>query len=178
MRFRAAWVFVSITSLVMLSASVSPQEQQQAQEQEPSEARQQAILALATAVRRQIVTNPLYGVFDHIHFAIQGDDTVILRGQASRPTLRSTIENTVRRINGVKEVKNEIEVLPVSRNDDRIRAQVYQSIYRWGTLQRYTSNRGRGLPPSTTRRAMGITADPPTGWHAIRIIVRNGHVTL
>ena len=32
--------------------------------------------------------------------------------------------------------------------------------------------------PSLARTAGGITNDPPMGWHAIRIIVRNGHVTL
>ena len=31
---------------------------------------------------------------------------------------------------------------------------------------------------SVARRAGGITNDPPMGWHAIHIIVRNGHVTL
>ena len=181
MRFRAgAWVITGITSLVLLSASVLPQEQQQQQEEEkePPQAQQQAILALAKEVRRQIVRLPQYGVFDNIHFAIQGSDTVILRGQASRPTLRSSAENVVKRIDGVKNVTNEIEVLPTSPNDDRIRAAVYRSIYGFAPLQRYTSNRGRGLPPSIARRAGGITMDPPIGWHAIHIIVRNGHVTL
>lgn len=32
--------------------------------------------------------------------------------------------------------------------------------------------------PSVARAAGGITADPPLGFHAIHIIVRNGHVTL
>ena len=44
----------------------------------------------------------------------------------------------------MKSVQNEIEVLPLSPNDDRIRAAVYRSIYGWGPLQRYTSNRGAG----------------------------------
>jgi osmotically-inducible protein OsmY len=142
------------------------------------DAKQQANLKLAEEVRRQIVTQPLFGVFDYIHFAVQGD-TVILRGKASRPTLKSSIENTVKRIEGVNTVKNEIEVLPVSPNDDRLRAAVYSAIYRDPALQRYTSNRGgpRGVP-SVARAAGGITNDPPIGFHAIHIIVENGNVTL
>jgi osmotically-inducible protein OsmY len=145
-----------------------------------SEAQQQAMVKLAEAVRKQIVTNPQYGVFDYIHFAIKGN-TVILRGQASRPILKSSIENSVKRIDGVKSVENEIEVLPLSPNDDRIRAAVYRSIYTWGPLQRYTSNRGGAARiggNSVARQAGGITNDPPFGWHAIHIIVKNGNVML
>jgi hyperosmotically inducible periplasmic protein len=147
----------------------------------PSDAQQQALIKLADAVRKQIVTNTQYGVFDFIHFAIKGGDTIILRGQASRPTLKSSLENSIKRIPGVKSVVNEIEVLPLSPNDDRIRAAVYRSIYGFGPLQRYTSNRGGGARignNSVARQAGGITADPPFGWHAIHIIVKNGNVTL
>jgi hyperosmotically inducible periplasmic protein len=168
-----AWVIASISSLVLLAPSLLSQEQAAT-----PDARQQAVLELAKEVRRQIVTQPRYGVFDNIHFAIQGD-TVILRGQASRPVLRSDIENSVKRIEGVKNVTNEIEVLPPSPNDDRIRAEVYASIYRFPALQRYTANRGGGSRmPSVARMAGGITNDPPMGWHAIHIIVKNGNVTL
>jgi osmotically-inducible protein OsmY len=145
----------------------------------PSDA-QQSMIHLAEAVRKQIVTNTQYGVFDFIHFAIKGN-TVILRGEASRPTLKSSLESSIKRIDGVKSVVNEIDVLPLSPNDDRIRAAVYAAIYGYGPLQRYTSNRGAGARignNSVARRAGGITNDPPFGWHAIHIIVKNGNVTL
>lgn len=176
MSFRApAWVLVCISSLVLLPPSVSPQDQGQ---DANSDSKQQAVLALAKEVRKQIVTQPQYGVFDNIHFGIQGS-TVILRGQASRPTLKSGIESSVKRIDGVKTVTNEIEVLPVGGNDDRIRAAVYASIYGYAPLQKYTSNRGGGSRmPSVARTAGGITNDPPIGYHAIHIIVKRGHVTL
>lgn len=176
MRMRApACVIVTISSLLLLSPPVLPQAPSA-----NSDSNQQAILDLANQVRRAIVRDTLFGVFDSIHFEIQGTDTVILRGFASRPTLRSSLERTVSRINGVKTVQNEIEVLPTSINDDRLRAAVYQSIYGFGALQRYTSNRGgpRRGGPSVARRAGGITNDPPIGFHAIHIIVRNGHVIL
>jgi len=160
-------------ALFLLTPSVLPQE-----EAAPPEAKQQQALKLAQEVRKQIVTQPQFGVFDSIHFAIEGN-TVILRGYASRPTLKSGIENSVKRIEGVDKVTNEIEVLPASQNDDRLRARVYASIYGYAPLQRYTSNRGgpRGVP-SVARAAGGITNDPPTGFHAIHIVVKNGNVIL
>jgi len=143
------------------------------------DANQQAVLRIAQEVRKQIVTLPQYGVFDNIHFAIQGGDTVILRGEASRPTLKSGIENSVKRIDGVKTVTNDIDVLPASPNDDRLRATLYGSIYSYPALQKYTSNRGgMNRMPSVARAAGGITNDPPIGYHAIHIIVKNGNVTL
>jgi osmotically-inducible protein OsmY len=143
------------------------------------DAPQQEVLRIAKEVRKQIVTLPQYGVFDYIHFAIKGTNTVVLRGKASRPTLKSGAESVVSKIESVQSVDNQIEVLPVSSNDDRIRAAVYASIYRYPALQRYTANRGgpRGNP-SVARAAGGITNDPPIGYHAIHIIVENGNVTL
>jgi hyperosmotically inducible periplasmic protein len=168
-----AWVIASISCFVLLSTSAPSQNAGAS-----PNAQQQAVLSMAKEIRKQIVTQPQYGVFDFIHFAIQGD-TVILRGMASRPVLKSSIENSVKRINGVKTVTNEIEVLPLSNNDDRIRAAVYASIYSYAPLQRYTSNRGPGrMPPSVARAAGGITNDPPIGYHAIHIIVKNGNVIL
>jgi hyperosmotically inducible periplasmic protein len=148
------------------------------QESATPDTKQQETLRIAKEVRKQIVTLPQYGVFDAIHFAIKGR-TVILLGKASRPTLKSAAENVVKKIEGVENVENRIQVLPASPNDDRIRAAVYRSIYGYGPLQRYTSNRGgprRG--PSMARLAGGITNDPPIGYHAIHIIVENGNVTL
>jgi osmotically-inducible protein OsmY len=162
-----------VFAFAVIAPSAIPQDQNAG-----ADANQQAVLKMAKEVRKQIVTQPQYGVFDNIHFAIQGD-TVVLRGQASRPTLKSGIESSVKRIDGVKNVTNEIEVLPVSPNDDRIRATVYRSIYSAPALQRYTGNWGRASRmPSVARAAGGITNDPPMGYHAIHIIVKNGNVTL
>ena len=142
-------------------------------------AEQQQVLRIAKEVRKQIVTLPQYGVFDNIHFGIKGRDTLVLMGQASRPTLKSGAENVVKKIEGVTSVDNQIEVLPNSPNDDRIRAAVYAAIYSFPALQKYTSNRGRPRGgPSVARAAGGITNDPPIGYHAIHIIVKNGNVTL
>jgi len=171
-RIASLLIIRSLASLYLVSA-VLPAQQKTA----TLDAKQQQVLNVAKEVRKQIVTLPQYGVFDNIHFAIKGD-TVILRGQASRPTLKSSAENVVKRIKGVENVVNQIEVLPLSPNDDRIRAAVYASIYRYPALQRYTANRGGPRERLVTRAAAGITNDPPIGYHAIHIIVRNGDVTL
>jgi hyperosmotically inducible periplasmic protein len=168
---------IAAAALFLSALSIGAAQQPPAQPDAKPDAKQLEIQRIAAEVHKRIVTLPEYGVFDDISFGIKGS-TVILRGKASRPTLKSGIENVVKKIEGVATVDNEIEVLPFSPNDDRIRAGVYRAIYRYPTLQRYTSNRGPRLGPSVARMAGGITNDPPIGYHAIHIIVQNGNVTL
>jgi hyperosmotically inducible periplasmic protein len=110
---------------------------------------------LIRSVRHELVMLPYYGVFDHFAYKVDGD-TVTLMGQVTRPTLKSSAENVVKDIEGVEKVVNQIEVLPVSPNDDRIRIATYRAIYGHTALNRYA-----------------LQAVPP-----IHIIVRNGNVTL
>ncbi len=128
-------------------------------------------------IRHELARLRNYGVFDHLEFRVNGS-TVTLMGQASRPMLKSDAEAAIRRIEGVTTVRNKIEVLPLSGNDDRLRALVYHRVYRTPALQKYTSNGGGPILNSPISRWMGITKDPPTGYHAIHIIVRNGQVVL
>jgi osmotically-inducible protein OsmY len=119
-----------------------------------------------------------YAVFDWITFGIKGK-TITLNGFASRPTLKDEAGRAVKSISGVASVDNQIEVLPDSPNDDRVRAAVYNRIYSASTLSKYNANAGRvGRGASVARMAGGITADPPLGYHAIHIIVKNGNVSL
>jgi osmotically-inducible protein OsmY len=136
-----------------------------------------SVLRMAEAIQKEIQSLSEYGVFDDIRFQIK-DYTVTLKGEASRPLLKSSAENVVKKIEGVQKVVNEIEVLPLSRLDDQIRARVYASIYYHPMLSRY--NPGRGVPVwlSPARIAMGITNDPPFGYHPIHIVVKNGNVRL
>jgi hyperosmotically inducible protein len=106
-------------------------------------------------VRHELVMLPYYGVFDNLAYRVDGAK-VTLFGQVTRPTLKSDAENVVKRIEGVERVDNEIEVLPLSPNDDRIRRAVYYAIFSKPPLQRYQ-----------------LGAVPP-----IHIIVKNGNVTL
>ena len=119
-----------------------------------------------------------YGVFDSLRFAFKGK-TIVLKGYASRPALKSDAERAVKGIEGVEGVDNQIQVLPPSPNDDRIRVSLYRRIYSQPTLRKYTSaSPGFGEGPSVARAAGGITQDPPMGYHAIHIIVDNGNVIL
>jgi osmotically-inducible protein OsmY len=108
----------------------------------------------------------------------------VLKGYASRPILKDDAGNAVKHIEGIEKVENEIQVLPLSTFDDRIRAQVYNRIYTQPALRKYNANQGsiaRAMGPGGAQFAMmggGITNNPPIGYHAIHIIVKNGHVTL
>lgn len=138
---------------------------------------EQALLRMAQRIQKALITLPTYGVFDDLRFGIKGRE-VVLRGFASRPTLKDSAEQVVKRIEGVEKVDNKIDVLPLSPNDDRIRAEVYAKIYLHPTLIRYNPNRGTPVWRSPARIAGGITNDPPPGFHPIHIIVKDGNVTL
>lgn len=134
---------------------------------------------LADQIRKEITTLPEYGLFDNISFLLQdGGSTVVLKGQVAKPTLKTSAERVVKKIEGVEKVVNELETLPLSQNDEQVRAGVYVRIYGHPSLSRYNPNRGSPLFPSPARRAFGISSDPPPGNHPIHIIVKNGNVTL
>ena len=124
-----------------------------------------------------------FSVFDWITFGSHGK-TLVLKGYASRPILKKDAESALKGISGIESVDNQLEVLPNSPNDDRIRAAVYNRVYTQPTLRKYNANQGsvaQALGPggrSVARMAGGITNDPPMGFHAIHIIVKNGNVTL
>lgn len=107
-------------------------------------------------IRHDLVMMSWYSIFDQIQFKVDGRNVTLL-GAVTRPTLRSDAERIVKRIEGVESVTNNIEVLPLSPMDDRIRAAVARSIYGSNSpLFRY-----------------GIGANP-----SLRILVKNGDVTL
>ena len=106
-------------------------------------------------VQRALVMLPFYNVFDSFSFRVDGD-TVTLMGKAAWPTLKRDAENAVKKIEGVERVKSQIEVLPLSPNDDRLRLSLSRAIYGHPVLQ-----------------TLAIRAVPP-----IHILVENGNVTL
>ncbi len=116
---------------------------------------EQGLSRIAREVRHELVMLPYYGVFDNLAFQVDGG-TVTLLGQVTRPTLKSDAEGVVKQIEGVQKVNNQIEVLPLSSTDDRIRLAEYRAIYGQAQLNRYAL---RAVPP-------------------IHIIVKNGNVTL
>jgi hyperosmotically inducible protein len=96
-------------------------------------------------VRHELRMLPHYGVFDWLEFEVTPDNTVVLRGQVVRPTTKSDGEARVKDIDGVSRVVNEIEVLPLSPHDDRLRVALYRAIYNWNSpLFRYAT---QAVPP-------------------------------
>jgi len=138
---------------------------------------QEDALRIIKEVQQKIGSLTDYAVFDWITFGIHGK-TLVLNGYASRPTLKDEAGRVVKDIPGIASVENNIEVLPNSPNDDRVRAAVYNRIYSAPTLSRYNANAGPVRGNTLARVAGGITQDPPLGYHAIHIIVKNGNVTL
>jgi hyperosmotically inducible protein len=113
------------------------------------------VKTLDQRVRHELLMLPYYNVFDNLSFRVEGN-RVVLMGQVTTPWLKSDAGRVVQGIPGVQAVTNNIEVLPLSPFDNRIRFEVLRAIYWQPALQRY----GMGTQPS------------------IRIIVKNGNVTL
>jgi hyperosmotically inducible periplasmic protein len=146
MKLKFPILLLSLFALVTLGAA------QDAQRDQPSAKSQERIVK---EVRHELLMLPYFGVFDNIAFKVDGYN-VTLRGQVVRPSLKSDAENVVKHIEGVEKVDNQIEVLPPSPMDDRIRQRLFRAIYQYSPLQKYE---------------LGVQKP-------IRIIVKNGHVTL
>ena len=98
---------------------------------------------------------PYYSIFDNLEFSVQGDQ-VTLSGKVINPVTKSDAATAVKQIEGVSRVVNNIQVLPPSPVDDRIRREEYRAIFSFGGLYRY---------------AMGAVP-------SIHIVVDHGNVTL
>jgi len=112
---------------------------------------------LQREVRHELVMLPYYNIFDNLSFKVDPGGVVTLMGQVTDPVLKSDAGNVVKRIEGVTQVNNEIEVLPLSPNDNRIRREIARAIY---------------ANPALSDR-YGFQAMP-----SIHILVKNGNAVL
>lgn|SRR5258708_31572053 len=110
---------------------------------------------IAREVRHELVMLPQLTIFDNLAYKVDGD-TVTLIGQVRNAVLKDEAESVVKKIEGVERVNNQIEILPASFNDDRIRRRVARAIFNDDRLFYYSL----GSVPS------------------IHIIVKNGHLSL
>jgi hyperosmotically inducible periplasmic protein len=106
-------------------------------------------------VHHELVMIPQLSIFDNLAYKVEGN-AVILLGQVRNAIIKDEAEQSVKKIEGVDRVVNNIEILPPSPMDDEIRRKVARAIFNDDRLFRYSMG---ALPP-------------------IHIIVKNGHVTL
>ncbi len=128
------------------------------------------------SVRRALERLPYYGVFDFLAFQVDRG-TVTLTGYAYRGSLKSDAEAAVKRVSGVDEVANKIELLPAAQNDDRIRWATFYNIYTDDFLSRYAP----GGPMAARYDALQFARFPgmqPFGTYPIHIIVKGSRTTL
>lgn len=123
--------------------------------QRPSEPSDRAVQRIQKEVRHELLMLPYLDVFDNLAYKVEGYNVTLI-GQVTRPTTKSDAENAVKQIEGVEKVDNQIEVLPPSPMDDRLRLRLYRAIYGYAPLQKY---------------ALGVNKP-------IRIIVKGGNVTI
>src|SRR5271169_3801724 len=140
------FLFVVITVFTLATLGI-------AQDRDQASAKAQE--RIIREVRHELLMLPYLDVYDYIAYKVDGF-TVTLLGQVVRPSLKSDCENVVKRIEGVEKVDNQIEVLPPSSMDDRLRHRLYRAIYGYPVLEKY---------------ALGVQKP-------IRIIVKSGRVSL
>ena len=96
-----------------------------------------------------------FTIFDSVDAAIDEGD-VVLSGWVTMPYKKTDIERRVLKIDGVRSVRNDIQVTPVSQFDDELRFRIARAIYGHSSFWNYAA-----------------MANPP-----IHIVVVRGHVTL
>jgi hyperosmotically inducible protein len=121
----------------------------------PARAADQANLQVFRDVQRQVLQYPHFTIFDSVDAQVDGG-VVTLSGKVTMPYKRDDIERRVRRLASVKEVRNRIDVLPVSQFDDDLRYRIARAIY-----------------SNSNFRPYAFMVNPP-----IHIIVERGRVTL
>lgn len=105
--------------------------------------------------QHEILTYYAYSIFDNINLQLD-NGSLMVSGQVTQPFKKSDIGNMLTRVKGVAVVVNNLEVLPTSMFDDRLRMQLARAIYGDPFFVRYR-----------------FQVNPP-----IHIIVKNGNVTL
>jgi len=105
--------------------------------------------------RHEILTYYAYGIFDNVELAAH-NGALTVSGQVTQPFKKTDMGRILERVKGVSALQNNLEVLPVSGFDDRLRLQVARAIYGDPYFIHYAN---QSLPP-------------------IHIVVKNGDVTL
>ena len=133
--------FIAIAGMLLASSSVFAQDRRD--------------VRLADDVSRSILGYTRLTIFDDINASVE-NGAVVLTGKVTAPIKKSDLEQRVGKIDGVRSLRNDISVLPVSPFDDDLRYRISRAIYNNPSFWNYAS-----MP------------NPP-----IHIIVEQGRVTL
>ena len=112
-------------------------------------------LQVAKDVATSVDRYTRFTIFDDINAHVK-DGVVTLTGKVTMPYKHQDIAKRVAKIDGVRAVRDEIAVLPVSQFDDELRYRIARSIYGNSNFWNYA-----------------IMPNPP-----IHIVVEHGRVTL
>ena len=112
--------------------------------------------ALVRDIERAITVYAFFTVFDDVRIDIDAEGIVVISGDVTELAKRTAIGRRVAAVDGVTEVRNDLDVLPVSRRDTALRYQIARAIYGSSTFWHYAARQ-----------------NPP-----IHVLVRHGHVTL
>ena len=106
-------------------------------------------------VQRQVLRYVHFTIFDSVHAQVE-DGIVTLTGRVTMPYKRTDLERRVKSVTGIRELRNQIEVLPASQFDDELRLGIARAIYSHPSFRPFAS-----------------MINPP-----IHVIVEHGRVTL
>jgi hyperosmotically inducible periplasmic protein len=150
---RRKWVatvfLVVLVMLVMLPMGLVSA----ASAQEPVDVRFD--VRIATDIGRQVDGYTQYSIFDYVSGTVD-NGIVTLTGKVTMPYKKTDIGRRAQQVAGVREVRNNIDVLSVSPYDEELRLRIARAIYGNSAFWQYAAR-----------------ANPP-----IHIIVDRGHVTL
>lgn len=110
---------------------------------------------LADDIVRAVSIHPQLTIFDDVKALVQ-DGVVTLTGKVTTEYKKQDVGRIVGRIEGVRQLRNHVGILPASPFDDELRYRAARAIYTNPAFWSYAS-----------------MARPP-----IHVIVENGHVTL
>jgi hyperosmotically inducible protein len=143
-RVRVTWLTVAAAAVFALLTSTT-----QAAAQDRFDTK------IATEMGRQINQYSQLTIFDYVTGTVD-NGVITLTGKVTMPFKKTDLGRRASGISGVREVLNNIDVLPVSSSDEDLRLRIARAIYGHSAFWRY-----------------GARANPP-----IHIIVERGHVTL
>jgi len=110
---------------------------------------------VARSVAKAVTHYSYFTIFDDVNVRVD-NGVATLSGRVTQPYKKSDIEKRVGKVDGVRQVSNQLAVLPLSRFDDELRYRIARAIYGNMNFWQYAS-----------------MANPP-----IHIVVEHGRVTL